>query len=263
MHRTCKIVFEGLYKGRITMEANTENKADKNRGCLYGIGVGPGDPEYLTLKAVRLVNECEYIAVPNAVRQESAAYQIAVQAIPELGRQSSDRHWLELPMPMTKDIQEWHSYHKKAAEKIAVILEKGKNVAFLTLGDPTVYSTYMYIDRLIAQLGYRTEIINGVPSFCAAAGRLGQALSVKEEQIHIIPANYDMELALSMPGTKVFMKVGRRLSELKRLLRSKQCTAEVREIFMVENCGMEGERCYVGLEQIPEEAGYFSIVMIK
>lgn len=263
MHRTCKTIFGGLYKGRIAMEANTENKADNNGCCLYGIGVGPGDAEYLTLKAVRLMNECEYIAVPNAARQESAAYQIAVQAIPELAKQSSGKHWLELPMPMTKDIQEWHSYHKKAAEKIAEILEKGKNVAFLTLGDPTVYSTYMYIDKLIAHEGYRTEIINGVPSFCAAAGRLGQALSVKEEQIHIIPANYDMKQALSMSGTKIFMKVGRRLSELKRLLYSEQCTEKAREIFMVENCGMQGERCYVGLEQIPEEAGYFSIVIIK
>lgn len=241
------------------MEINTE----KNGGCLYGIGVGPGDAEYMTLKAVRLINECEYIAVPNETKKDSMAYRIAVQAIPELARQSSGKQWLELSMPMTKDIHKWHSHHKKAAEQIAEILEKGKNVAFLTLGDPTVYSTYMYLDKLIAQKGYQTEIINGVSSFCAVAGRLGQALSVKDEQIHIIPGNYNMEQALSMSGTKIFMKIGRRLSVLKELLRLEQNAAEAREIFMVENCGMENERCYIGLEQIPEEAGYFSIVIVK
>ena len=93
---------------------------------------------------------------------------------------------------------------------MAEVLDAGKDAAFLTLGDPTVYATSMYIHQRIAGMGYRTSIVSGVPSFCAAAAKLDVSLGEKQEQIHIIPASYDVEAAMQLPGTKILMKAGKR-----------------------------------------------------
>ena len=93
---------------------------------------------------------------------------------------------------------------------MAEVLDAGKDAAFLTLGDPTVYATSMYIHQRIAGMGYRTSIVSGVPSFCAAAAKLGVSLGEKQEQIHIIPASYDVEAAMQLPGTKILMKAGKK-----------------------------------------------------
>lgn len=112
------------------------------RGILYGVGVGPGDPELMTLKAVRLIKENDIIAVPGAEVRETVAYKIAVQAVPEL----ADKELLPIYMPMTHDKAELELNHEKGAKALEAALDTGKNVVFLTLGDPedslknTVYS---------------------------------------------------------------------------------------------------------------------------
>ena len=83
-------------------------------------------------------------------------------------------------------------------------------MVFITLGDPTVYSTCMYIHKRIRKQGYETRIVPGVPSFCAAAARLDQSLVENQEELHIIPASYEIEEGLKMAGTKVLMKAGRK-----------------------------------------------------
>ena len=110
-------------------------------GILFGTGIGPGDPELMTLKAVRLIRENDTIAVPGEKPEESIAYQIAVQAVPEL----AEKELVAIPMPMTKNAKELKENHRRGAEKIEELLDAGKNVVFLTLGDPTVYSTYLYV----------------------------------------------------------------------------------------------------------------------
>ena len=112
-------------------------------GILFGTGIGPGDPELMTLKAVRLIWENDTIAVPGEKPEESIAYQIAVQAVPEL----AEKELVAIPMPMTKNAKELEENHRRGAEKIEELLDAGKNVVFLTLGDPTVYSTYLYVHR--------------------------------------------------------------------------------------------------------------------
>ena len=101
-------------------------------GILYGVGVGPGDPELMTLKAVRLIRENEVIAVPGTDAKETMAYQIAVQAVPEL----ADKELVPVDMPMTHDRQKMEKSHDQAAEFLEGYLLQGKNVIFLTLGDP-------------------------------------------------------------------------------------------------------------------------------
>ena len=113
-------------------------------GILYGAGVGPGDPELMTLKAVRLIRENEVIALPGPDARETVAYQIAVQALPEL----AEKNLLSVDMPMTHDKEEMNRNHQKAADIIEAYLKEGKNVVFLTLGDPTIYSTYLYVQKI-------------------------------------------------------------------------------------------------------------------
>lgn len=223
-------------------------------GKLYGIGVGPGDPELLTLKAVRLIRECAVIAVPGKRKEETTAYQIVKQAVPQI----EEKECLEVDMPMTKDREKLEASHRTAFEKVSEVLNSGKDVAFLTLGDPCIYSTYIYVHRLAEQAGYGTEIVNGIPSFCAAAATLNQGLVEKSQMLHIIPSSYGIEEGIQLQGTKVLMKAGRKMPQVKKQLKEMQVQAS-----MVENCGMENEKVYLKVEEIPEEAGYYSLIIVK
>lgn len=224
------------------------------KGRLYGLGIGPGDPELLTLKAVRLIKENRVIAVPGEKPEDTVAYQIAVQAVPEL----AGKELMAVPMPMTKDAAVLEKNHEQGAIKIMDCLEKGENVVFLTLGDPTVYSTYLYIHKRVIKAGYQAEIVSGITSFCAAAARMNIGLVEKAEPLHVIPASYQIEEALKLEGTKVLMKAGRQMKKVKE-----QLLAMDADVVMVENCGMENEKVYRGAGEIPESAGYYSLIIVK
>ena len=223
-------------------------------GTLYGLGIGPGDPELLTLKAVRLIRENEVIAFPGEMPQETVAYKIAVQAVPEL----AEKELTALPMPMTKDPKVLEETHTHAADIVENFLKNGKNVVFLTLGDPTVYSTYLYVHIKILERGLKAEIVSGITSFCAVAARLNMGLVEKAEPLHVIPASYQIEEALKLPGTKVLMKAGRKMKEVKATLQEIGAQA-----VMIENCGMPDEKIYANAEEIPENAGYYSLIIVK
>jgi len=224
------------------------------RGKLYGIGVGPGDPELMTLKAVRILSECEVIGIPGENPAKSVAYLIAQKACPDIAQ----KEHLLLETPMTKDKAILDKGYELSAEKIEAVLEHGKSVALLTLGDPTIYSTYIYIHRLVKGHGYETEIVSGVPSFCAVAAKIGDSLVDRQMQLHIIPASYQNEAALEYSGTKVFMKAASKFQTLKDRLNSMDCRS-----VMIENCGMEDERIYYKVEDYPDEASYYTIVVAK
>jgi len=148
--------------------------------------------------------------------------------------------------------------HEEAADRVEECLQKGQNVVFLTLGDPTVYSTYLYVHKRIAQRGYRTELTSGITSFCAVAAKLNIGLVEKAEELHVIPASYQIEDALKLPGTKVLMKAGRKIGQVKELLKKAGMQA-----MMIENCGMENEKIYQTVDEIPENAGYYSLIIVK
>lgn len=224
------------------------------KGTLTGVGIGPGDPELLTLKAVRLIREADVIAVPGTEKTQTVAYQITVQAVPEL----AEKEFLEIAWPMTKDAAILQKSHEAAAKKIADVLDTGRNVVFLTLGDVTIYSTYLYVHELLMDWGYEVQIANGIPSFCAVAARLNMALVMNNEELHIIPASYQIKDALRLPGTKVFMKAGRKMKEMKAMLLEDRA-----EAVMIENCGMPRERIYRSVEEIPEDAGYYSLIIVR
>lgn len=223
-------------------------------GKLYGVGIGPGDPELLTLKAVRLIKDAQVIAVPGKRKEDTVAYQITVQAVPEI----QEKEFLEISWPMTKNPEELRKSHEEAAGKVARVLESGKDVTFLTLGDPSVYSTYLYVHHQILDMGYQAEIISGITSFCAVAARLNMGLVEKAEPLHVIPASYQIEESLKLPGTKVLMKSGKQMHQVKERLRKMDG-----DVVMIENCGMPGEKVYRSAEEIPEDAGYYSLIIVK
>lgn len=222
------------------------------KGTLFGVGVGPGDPELMTLKAVKTALGADVIAVPHCDPKKCTALAIALKAAPEL----AEKPLLAVDMPMTKDPDRLERAYTVGAEALINELEQGKTVCFLTLGDPTVYSTYLYLHQKVAAAGYRTKIIPGVPSFCAAAAELGISLCENGQQLHVIPGTYTPTEALDLPGVKVMMK--NNLPATLAALRQRKAQAA-----MVENCGMEHQRVFRSLEEIPENAGYFSLLIVK
>ena len=233
--------------------AKTKDKIGK----LYGVGVGPGDPELMTLKAVRLIRECHAIVIPESGKETNVAFEIARGAAPEI----EEKEKIQVSMPMIREKSRLKESHDKAAEQIAEELLKGKNIAFLTLGDPSIYSTYIYIHNRLTAQGYETEIVPGIPSFCAVAARLNEGLTEASEALHIIPASYDgVEEALQLKGTRVLMKSGKSIGTVKTILNNMENPPSVK---MVERCGMQGERVFQGLDDLDEDASYFSILILK
>ena len=224
------------------------------KGTLYGVGVGPGDPELMTLKAVRLIRENMIIAVPGADPKETVAYKIAVQAVPEL----AEKELLPIYMPMTHDPEELEKNHAKGAQTLEEVLDKGKNIVFLTLGDPCVYSTFSYLQKRVEKDGYHTELVSGITSFCAAAARLNIPLSEWNEQLHVVPAVHRLDSTLNESGNYILMKSGKKMNQIKEIL-----AQSGRDVLMVENCGMENEHIYRSVEEIPDDAGYYSLIIAK
>lgn len=244
-------------------------------GKFTGAGVGPGDPELMTLKAIRAIENCNVIAIPvsdgtlekpmyekageteertRGYLERCVAYRIAMGAQP----QTAEKDRVYLPMPMIKDKEKLKHIHDQDAAAVAKLLDNEKNVVFLTLGDPTVYSTCMYVHKRLKGLGYTTRIIPGIPSFCAAAARMDMPLVENRQELHVLPASYEIAESLQLPGTKVLMKTGKKMAEVKQLLTEKEMDA-----VMVENCGMENEKIYFGVKEIPEQAGYYSLLVVK
>ena len=224
------------------------------RGIAYGVGVGPGDPELMTLKAIRLIRENDVIALPGREPKETVAYKIAAGVVPEL----ADKELVPVYMPMVKDRALIDLEHRKAARLIEGYLDQGKNVVYLTLGDSTIYCTFSYIQHYLEADGYESALVPGITSFCAAAARLNIPLTEWDEQLHVVPAVHKLDHALEQPGTYVLMKSASQMAAVKEMLRKSG-----RKVQMVENCSMDNEKLYRSLEEIPDDAGYFSLIIAK
>lgn len=222
------------------------------KGKLYGVGVGPGDPELLTLKAARLIKECDIIAIPVKEKEKCFAFNIAAGALPGI----AEKDILSIDMPMTRDMNIRQKAYEIGAELLCKKLDEGKNIVFLTIGDPTVYSTYFYLHKRVTASGYETGIVPGVTSFCAAAAVLKTSLCEDNQQLHIIPGIYEPESALDYPGVKVLMK-----NNIPATLKAARKRGI--NIQMVENCGAADQRIYRSTDEIPPDAGYYSLMIIK
>ena len=223
------------------------------KGKLFGLGVGPGDPELLTLKAVRLLKEADVVAVPDKGAGEKTALQI-VQAFVE-GKQL-----LYCPTPMVRDKARLDQCYEEIADNICTLLDEGKTVSFITLGDPAIYSTYIYVHKKVLARGYEAELVPGVTSFCAVAARLGQSLCEGSDRLLIVPASCDLSDSMDIRANKVFMKAGSGIMQLQEQLR---LSGQLEQASMVENCGMSNEHVWENFGDMTENSGYFSVVVVK
>lgn len=223
------------------------------RGKLYGVGVGPGDPELVTKKAERVLREADIVAVPDKGAGEKTALNIVRDIV-------AGKELLYCPTPMVRDRAMLDGCYEQIANDICALLDEGKNVAFITLGDPTVYSTYIYVHKKVLSRGYEAELIPGVPSFCAVAARLNTSLCEGAERLLIVPASHDAADCMDIRANKVFMKAGKAIGELQTQLAER---GMLDKASLVANCGMEGELVCPRFADMTDGTGYFSIVLVK
>ena len=223
------------------------------RGKLYGVGVGPGDPELVTKKAERVLREADIVAVPDKGAGEKTALNIVADIV-------AGKELLYCPTPMVRDRAVLDGCYEQIANDICALLDEGKNVAFITLGDPTVYSTYIYVHKKVLARGYEAELIPGVPSFCAVAARLNTSLCEGAERLLIVPASHDAADCLDIRANKVFMKAGKAIGELQTQLAER---GMLEHASLVANCGMVGELVCPRFADMTDGTGYFSIVLVK
>ena len=229
---------------------------ETRQGILYGVGVGPGDPELLTLKALRTLERCPVIAAPRTRSGEMLALDIVHQAMSLEGKTI-----LPLNFTMSRDPAVLRASHLRASEDIAAHLSAGRDVAMLNLGDVSIYATFGYLMDILTGSGYEAVMVPGVPSFCAVAARLGVSLTTASSPLHILPASRDaLEEQLSLPGTKVLMKSGKQLPQAAEALRRKGL---LEKAAMVRDCGLPTEQVCRDLQHLRSETGYFATVIVK
>ncbi len=225
---------------------------------FYGVGTGPGDPKLLTLLAVETIERCPVIVIPSSQKEECRAYRIVGATIPEIEK----KEIIELPFPMKMSSKELERFHHTAADVISETLAEEKDVAFLTIGDPTLYSTYIYIADELKKIGYECRAIPGISSAFAAAATVGTDLAMKDEEVHIIPGSANPIDALDLPGTKVFMKsrsgYGRLLTKLHKL----EAEGKV-SVYAVSEIGMEDEAVYMSSKELEKDPGYLTTLIVK
>lgn len=227
------------------------------KGTLYGVSVGPGDPELMTLKAVRCIEQCPVLAAPQTAAGRMLALDIAKGAVDVSGKII-----LPLHFAMSRDSEVLKASHAAAADAVRAHLDAGRDVALLNLGDVSIYATYGYLEEILTAQGYAAVRIAGVPSFCAAAARLGQSLTGGMEQPLTIAPGRHVEQVLAAPGAKVLMKTGRHLPKTLDALRERGLLANSA---MVCNCGLPDEAVFPALTDYDpaQDAGYFATILVK
>ena len=231
----------------------------RRTGIFYGIGVGPGDPELLTMKAIHAMEQVDVVIAPKTEKKEgSVAFSIAEPYL------KKDVEIVYQVFPMVRNFSESPEAWVQNKEEILSLLRQGKSVAFLTLGDPMFYSTYIYVYRLLEQENVRIETIPGVPAFAAIGSRLGYPIVEGNDILSIIPATATrekMEKALEVSDNVVLMKVYHNFPEIVELLEQNHMA---KHAIMVSRCGLDDERRIddIGAHK-EEEVNYLSTILAR
>ncbi|WP_425446721.1 precorrin-2 C(20)-methyltransferase [Dethiothermospora halolimnae] len=229
------------------------------KGKFYGIGVGPGDPELITIKAVNTLKKVDMVICPEAKKEKgSIAFNIGKNYLKE------DMEILYLTFPMTHDDKVLEKKWKENSKIILKHLNKGKHIAFLTIGDPMVYSTYMYLLPYLKEENVDIETIPGITSFCAVASRTNTPLASKGETLCILPLMKDskkLDTVLDECDNIVVMKP----SHDSKLLAKKLVEKGYQDNFiLVSKCGTEEEEIITDIERLKnDKIHYLSTSIIK
>jgi len=232
-------------------------------GRLLGIGVGPGDPELMTLKAVRLLGQAEVVAYPTARAGEGLALRIAESFL----RPHQQRVPLVYPVttgPLA-DAPDYRArmeaFYDETAGQLALELERGRSVALLCEGDPFLYGSFIYWHARLSGR-FPTEVVPGVSSVMAAPVMAGRPLCRQEDVVTIIPGTLpEAAIAQRLAATDaaVVMKLGRTFAKVKRAL---VAAGRLDDAIYVERATWAEQRIAPVAEVEPERVPYFSIVVV-
>ena len=229
------------------------------QGIFYGIGVGPGDPELLTVKAINAIKISEVIIAPKTEKKsDSLALTIAKPYL------RADAQIVYQTFPMVKDFETSPEIFEDNVTEILSYLRDGKIVGFLTLGDPMFFSTYIYIFKLLKNFGVKIETVAGVPAFLAIAAKIGYPVAYGNEILSIIPATADIEKisdALKNSDDAVLMKVYKNFGEIAEILNNENLSENA---LLVSRCGLEDEKIITDLESFKnEKLNYLSTILTR
>ena len=224
-------------------------------GTFYAVGVGPRDPELLTLQAANILKRCPVIAAPQTKSGQMLALDIARSAL-----DLREKEILPLSFTMSREPALREESYQTAARQIEAFLQKGLDGAMVNLGDVSIFATAYYILERIREDGFRTVMAPGVTSFSAVAARLGCSLTQIDAPLHIIPASADLDRALQLPGTKVLMKSGSAIHETVQAL---ERAGLLDRAALVADCGLPTEQVYRDLRELPENLSYFATIIVQ
>lgn len=237
------------------MNSNNSKQQKSSKAKFYGVGVGPGDPKLLTLRAVEVLQEIEIIAIPKSkMDRESIAWEIAKTHCP------TGVKILELEMPMTSDESILRAAWQSAADKIQEEMQRGNSVAFLTLGDPSFYSTYSYLLSILENVlsSEQIETIPGITAMAAAAARVNWPLATGDEPLVVLPGIEGLEKYEKYPNL-VLMKVSRNLPEVMKRIKTTGALA-----VLATRVGQAGEEIRVlDAQEELEKVDYLSLILLK
>jgi len=227
------------------------------RGKLYGVSVGPGDPELLTLKAKRTIEECDVIAYPVRVPGERSVALSIIEGVVDV----SQKRVSELVFQMSSDKAVRASNYSDAMDELTSQLDHGYSVCMITLGDAAVFSTFMRVGKDIENKGYEMEVIPGVPSFCDGAARARIPLVIGDEGLAVVSAAGGSDIfrtALDEFDNVVIMKAYGSIERISEKIGGLDKTPDV---FVVSNVGLEDQ--YIGPLDKSRKYGYFTTVIVK
>lgn len=223
-------------------------------GKLYGIGLGPGDPELMTLRAHRLISNAKVVAYPTLAGAASFARSIAADVIP------SGAFEIVMDVPMSVERAPAQAAYDKGAAEIASALEAGDDVICLCEGDPFFYGSFMYLFARLSDK-YDVEVVPGVTSITTCAARAGMPLAARNERLTVLPGPLpEAELRARIEGVEsvAIMKVGRHLAKIKGVIDALDLTE--RAVY-VERASLP-EEVVLPLANAPEKAPYFSMILL-
>ena len=226
-----------------------------DNGTLYGLGVGPGDPELLTVKALRVLERVPVIAYVAPDGAPSLARSIVA------GHLGGGQVEIALAVPMNTDPGPAGGAYEKSADEIAGHLVEGRDVAVLCQGDPFFYGSFMYLFERLAG-AHPVEVVPGVTSLTAAAALAGMPLASRQETLCVVPATLSeeaLESHLAAADAAAVVKVGRHLAKVRRVLGRLGRAGRAR---YVERAGMDGGRVLALDDAGDGPAPYFSIVLV-
>ena len=226
-----------------------------DQGKFYAVGVGPGDPDLMTLRACAVLRRCDTIAAPQTKSGRMLALEIAGGAVDLDGKEI-----LPLVFTMSHDAAVRKESYRRIALQIEKRLSAGHDVAMVNLGDVSIYATAYYILDEIRKDGFAAEMLPGITSFCAVAARLGWSLTEIDQPLHIIPAGTGLDEALALPGTKVLMKSGSAIHETVAALKEKGL---LQRAALVADCSLPTEQVFFDLSALPEEISYFATIIVR